>query len=147
MNSLFPNMRLVCLPSFEEGKDWQAREKEIDKCLTSEGLELAEESVYLFFGKKSSLTPSEKDLCFIGRPVIGPKKQLSSPFVLRDFESRKIYSRRLLSNKWGELLTEVNKKREELCFSERHLSHDFIICLHRRLRPALELESWAIFYE
>ncbi len=131
MISTLPNARWLCLPSDLAGEDWMEKCQELDEALGPQGLELAEESVVLRY---------EGVHCQVCRPVIGPKRPVSSPFQLIDWKAAPVQRKLLTGQKWEEIFTQVQEH-------SRGKTPSFMLYLRRRRVPELILEIEALFYE
>ncbi|WP_408097037.1 hypothetical protein ACJVC5_18540 [Peredibacter sp. HCB2-198] len=140
-------MRWICLPSEDRGQDWLVKSQELDARLPHEGMDLAEETVYLLF----SGTPSEmlegNGRTLIARSVIGPKKNLERPFELVDWKAAPVWRERLQGETLTELLEDAEAKRFRGEKEGRAFAKPFSICVRRRLVPGLKLETEVIFHE
>ena len=145
--ALLPNIRWLLLPSEEKGEDWENKVLMIDNALEPLGYELAEESVYLIYSHSASQTLDGRGQCFIGRPVIGPKKDLEGPFVLRDWIAATVWKETLSGRTLEELLHGISSVVQGLNSQKKQQEEGFIICLRRKLEPRLTISIEAIFPE
>ena len=147
MNTILPNMRLVYLSSDKQGTDWIELIQQIDSLLVRHNLELAEESVYLFFESGPALIAEGQGACRVARAVVGSKKDLPTPYHLEDWVSSRVQKEVLLELNWPELMTEAQMHWERLMREGKKLGRGFILCLSRKLSPDLELSTLAMFHE
>lgn len=139
MNSLLPNMRLICLASDHGGTDWWELSQKIDGQLESMGMDLAQEETYLLF--------SEKEGCLVARPVIGPKKLMPAPLLLIDWVSAPVYRKTISGSSLDKLLDEAEKARIEGLKDAPKLGQKFMFCIQRELKPDLKIKVDSIFHE
>jgi hypothetical protein len=145
---LLSNMRLVCVPSDSRGEDWYEKTTLIDESLHLWGMDLAEESVYLFFDRApGALLEGEDGECLIARSVIGPKKKLPLPFFLRDWTSSRVYSRGLSENSWSSLFSESFSFWGDLQREGKKILPAHTVRIRRSLNPGLGLNLEVIFRE
>ncbi len=145
--ALLPNIRWLALPSVGLGEDWVEKVLKIDHDLESLGYELAEESVYLLYSHSAREILLEKGHCLIARPVLGPKKMLEAPFLLKDWIASEVWKAPLRGVTLEELLglvAHIDQKRE---LKEKQLERGFILCIRRRLVPGLSVTIEVIFPE
>jgi hypothetical protein len=140
---LLPNLRWVCVPSETLGEDWLEKSQTLDHTLPLQGMDLAEEVIYLLF----SLGPQEvldgKGECLIARSVIGPKKALPPPFRLIDWTSSEVWRTYLK----GENLRQQLESLEVLRSHSALKAQSFMMCVRRQLSPHLSIKVEALLYE
>ncbi|MGE3610074.1 MAG: hypothetical protein AB7I27_10845 [Bacteriovoracaceae bacterium] len=126
--SQIPNLRLLALPSTHSGEDWLELVQRIDLKIQDLDLELESETVFIIFDQH----------CYVGRPIIGPKKDPDAPFKLIDLESRPVKSQRPNSDTWDILFKEIEQfKNSELT----------LVSIKRRLKPDLKIEIEIINFQ
>lgn len=147
MNSLLANMRWLCLPSENLGQDWLVKSQELDASLALEGMDLAEETVYLLFSNAPSEILDGNGQCLVARSVIGPKKNMEEPLRLIDWKAAPVWQETLQGETLAELLESAAVKREKAQKAGRALARPFSLCVRRRLVPGLVLSTEVIFHE
>lgn len=147
MNSILPNMRLLCLPSESLGQDWVEKSDHLDSLLLDLGMDLAEEVTYFLF----SLTPKEalegEGVALIARSVIGPKKNVDAPLRLIDWVAAPVWRETVQGESLAEILSEAEKLRLKAEKGPRPLGKSFFLSIRRRLKPKLEIQMEVLFYE
>lgn len=116
-------MRLLGLPSSEEGRDWADVARKIDQKIESEGYDLAEETTLVDFND---------GVVRVFRPVIGGKKELGHPWILADRTSAQVPSRKLDVDFWDDILDEIEDDH-------------FTVMLRRRYEGELRLSVEVFF--
>lgn len=147
MNSLLPNMRLLCLPSESLGQDWYEKEQELDQTLEGRGMDLAEESVYLLFSDTPTDILDGGGQCLVARSVIGPKIQVETPFHLIDWVAAPVWRERIQGETWMDLLGQAEDVRLKAEKGPRPLAKSFTLCVRRHLKTGLILETDVLFNE
>lgn len=147
MNSLLANMRWICLPSESLGQDWANKAQELDTHLAHEGLDLAEEAVYLLFSDEPSEILDGNGRTLVARSVIGPKKNLEEPLRLIDWKAAPVWREKLQGETLEQLLEDAEEKRFQAQKAAKPFAKPFTICVRRRLVPGLILETEVIFHE
>lgn len=147
MNSLLANMRWICVPSDSMGQDWLQKSQELDDRLPHEGMDLAEEAVYLLFSDTPSEMLEGNGRALIARSVIGPKKNLEAPLKLIDWKAAPVWREKLVGETLQELLEDAEEKRLRAQKATKAFAKPFSICVRRRLVPGLVLETEVIFHE
>ncbi len=129
--TLMPNMRLLGLPSEQEGRDWDKLSKKIDSRLESDKLDLAEETVFVTFSGSGEAR--------VSRSVIGGKKDYPSPWVLEDWVAAQVESITIQDNDWEGIFEQVDAFREKTQREGKRLEKGFMLKLTRRLATELSL--------
>ena len=140
-------MRLLCLPSEGLGKDWFTLCQKIDETIAAEGLDLAEESIYLYYDRAPGAVLHQEANCLVGRSVIGPRKEFRDSLRIVDWKSATVQWSDLKGKEWDQIWSESLKVWEDLQKSNKKLSSSFFIKLSRRLSPELSLNVAALFHE
>lgn len=143
--TLISNMRLLLLPSEAGGQDWNELSREVDDFVTREGLDLAEESVFILFDRAPAAVAEGEGQVRVGRSVIGPRKEYPSPFLVEDFVSASVFLQELEDKHWDGVLAVSQGLWEELQRRGQLRSSSFIIKLSRRLGPQLTLKTEVFF--
>lgn len=140
-------MRWLCLPSENLGRDWTNKGQEIDHALAELGMDLAEEATFLLFSNGPDAILEGKGQCLVGRPVIGPLKEVEGPLVLLDWSAAPVWQKSLQGKNLPELLRESKEALEEIENREK-LAPDFILCIRRRLLgPELNIMVESFFHQ
>lgn len=147
MNSILPNMRLLCLQSESRGEDWTNLTLKIDDDLSGLSMDLAEEAVYLMFDRAPGAVLNHEGRVLVGRSVVGPKKMVDAPLHLVDWVARPVHRKKIESNEWEDVFEEAFAEWEKLQQLNQKTAPAFILCLKRKLLDALELEIEVIFSE
>lgn len=147
MNGLLANLRLLCLPSENLGQDWFEKSAVIDSILQTEGMDLSEESTFIYFSDEPSEILEGNGQCLIARPVIGPKKEMSAPFKLTDWKAAPVWRETLQGETLTELLESAEGVRLKAHKGPRSFAKPFYLCVRRKLSPELILSVEGIFYE
>jgi hypothetical protein len=147
MNSLLPNLRFICLPSENLGLDWFEKAQSLDNILTSEGLDLAEEAVYLLFSEHPSNILESHGQCLIARSVIGAKKELPEGLKLIDWKAAPVWREAVTGEAYTEILEEVEEIRTKAQRNSLPFAETFILRIRRKLSPKLVLLVETIFHE
>lgn len=121
--TVLPNMRLLGLPSSEEGRDWADIARRIDQKIEVEGYDLAEETTLVDF---------RDGVVRVFRPVIGGLKELGTPWLLIDLTSAQVPSRTLDVDFWDDVLEEIEED-------------NFTVMLKRRYEGELRLSVEVFF--
>lgn len=145
--SILPNMRLIGIPSGGTGEDWLQESQKIDAALSDLGMELASESVYLLFDRAPGALAHGEGNCLIARSVIGPKRDPSPPLVLKDWVRAPVHSFDLKGTSLPAIFDEGNEIWQDLQRAGKKVGKGFTVCIRRRLRPELRLETQIIFTE
>lgn len=138
-------MRLLLLSSEGQGEDWFSKSQQIDEFVVHEGLDFADESVYLLFDRAPAAVAAGEGSCRIGRSVIGPRKDYPRPFQVEDFVAASAYVGEVGSAEWAELWQEAQGLWEELQRQGKKVSPSFTVKLKRRLEPRLTLKTEVFF--
>lgn len=144
---MLANMRLLGLKSMALGEDWRTQVREIDELIVHEGLDLAEESIFLTYSHPPGRVMAQEGSCFIGRSVIGPRKEFPAPFQILDWKAGPVYLYPLQGEEWEEIWAECLLHWEELQRENRSMAPNFTLKLMRRLEPDLTLSMAVIFHE
>lgn len=104
IKTLIPNLRWLCLPSENSGKDWYEKSLDLDSRLEGLGLELAEESVYLIFSHPPQDVLECRGSCLIARSVIGPKRPLEKPLSMIDKTAGQVWLEKTSGNNLEDIL-------------------------------------------
>ncbi len=120
---VLPNMRLLGLPSTEEGRDWVDLARKIDQKLESEGWDLSEETTLVEFRKGEVK---------VYRPIIGGVRELGGPWILTDRTSLRVESRVIEADYWEDILDEIDEE-------------EFTVLLKRRYEGGLSLSVEVVF--
>lgn len=145
--SILPNMRLIGMPSGGTGEDWFQGSQKIDTALSSLGMELASENVYLLFDRAPGALADGEGNCLIARSVIGPKRDPAPPLVLKDWVRAPVYSFDLKGTSLSAIFAEGNELWQDLQRRGKKVGKGFTVCIRRRLGPELRLETQIIFTE
>jgi hypothetical protein len=140
---LLPNLRWVCVPSETLGEDWLEKSLTLDQSLHLQGMDLAEEAVYLLFSLGPQDVLDGRGECLIARSVIGPKKALPPPFRSMDWTSTEVWK----ANLEGENLRQQLESLEVLRTQSSLKAQSFMVCVRRQLRPHLSVKVEALLYE
>lgn len=143
MIKLLPNMRWLSLPSSFVGEDWKEVSAKLDETIITSGLDLAEESIYVLYDADPERAFKGEAHCRIARSVIGPKKDPGAPFTLSDWRAAHVFQKRLEATSWDGIFTESMNEWKK---TEKNYKV-FMLCIRRRMNPALSLETEAIFAE
>lgn len=144
MNSFLPNCRFITIPSESLGRDWYEKSQELDEWIQREGMDLAQESVYLLFSKEPSDILEGDGSCRIARSVIGPKKNLEAPLKLTDWVAGPVFRMELSGNTWEEMLEAAEDLRLK-ALQDTQLSSSFMVCFERRLDKGLMMKKEILF--
>ncbi len=147
MNSILPNMRLLGQFSENRGEDWATLSLGVDDVLSSLGMDLAEEAVYLVFDRAPGAVLNHEGKALVARSVVGPKKQVEAPLQLIDWVSAPVHRKLLKGKTWESVLQVSYKEWENLQTLNQKTSRSFILCLRRKVLDALMLEIEVIFSE
>jgi hypothetical protein len=109
-------------------------------------LEICEEVVYLIYDRSPGAIQAEEGLCLIARPVIGPKKNMISPFGQHDWVQAKVWSGGILINDWDQLLSGCYEFWEGLQRTNKKFASGFMIAIKRTLDPKLDVKGEVLFY-
>ena len=121
--TVLPNMRLLGLPSNEEGRDWTEQVRKIDRKIEEEGYDLADESIIVEFRSGDVK---------VYRPVIGGLRELGAPWILTDRTSAQVPSKKLEADYWDDILDEIEEDQ-------------FTVMLKRRFDGGLRLSVEVFF--
>lgn len=135
------------MPSEGLGEDWSLKVRELDQLILQEGLDLAEESIFLTYDRAPGSVQDSVGNCIIGRSVIGPKKDYPQPFRVQDWNSASVYLFDLKGEDWQSLWSECLSRWEDLHRANINISPSFMLKLKRRLDPSLTLSCSVFFYE
>lgn len=145
---MLSNMRWLTLPSEAMGEDWAQKTAQIDELILHEGVDLAEESVFLIFNRAPGSILDKVGECVIGRSVIGPKKEYKSPFKLLDWTAGEVIMEPLKSSEWESVLLECLTHWENLHRANKPIAGPFMLKLDRRIHEQkLHLSTSVIFHE
>ena len=144
MNSSLPNIRWLAIPSDTVGSDWYEKSLEVDSVLSSEGMDLAEEAIYLLFSESPEDILDGKGHCLVARSVIGPKKSFRSPFSLIDWVASPVWRENVEGDTLTDILTMSKEVRRK---ASAALAKPFFLCVRRRLCPELEITTEVIFHQ
>ena len=147
MNSLLPNLRWLCLPSDNLGQDWFQKARSIDQVLAQEGMDLAEETTFLLFSNAPSDILEGIGECVIARAVIGPKKNLTPPWMIQDWRAAPVWREVLQGQTLTEFLENAEERRLKANKIERSFAEPFILSVRRHLDPDLRLSVECLFHE
>jgi hypothetical protein len=136
-------MRWLSLPSSFSGEDWREVSLKLDEIIFGSGWDLADESVYLLYDADPERVLKGEAHCKIARSVIGPKKDPGSPFDLFDWKAATVFQKPLEATSWDGIFTESMNEWKK---NEKNYKV-FMLCIRRRMNPALSLETEAIFAE
>ena len=139
-NSLLANLRWLCLPSENLGADWFDRGRQIDSCLEAEGFDLSEESVYLLFSASPEKILEGEGQCLVARPVIGPLKEVKTPFKLIDWKAAPVWRQTLQGGTLEEILISA-------AGTKKNAVKGFYLRVKRELQDELKLSVEGIFHE
>ena len=143
IKSYLSNLRWICLPSENLGEDWFEKSLAIDQLIEVEGMDLAEEAVYLLFSSRPNEVLEGKGDCLIARSVIGPKKALLNPYLLIDWKASAVWRESLV----GENLRQILESAEILRSQTPVIHQAFILCVRRELNPNLSVKVEVMFHE
>ena len=143
MINLLPNMRWLSMPSSFVGEDWREVSAKLDDMIAGSGWDLADESVYLLYDADPESALRGEASCKIARSVIGPKKDPGAAFSLTDWKAAQVFHKRLQATSWDGIFTESMNEWKK---TEKNYKV-FMLCIKRRLNPALSIETEAIFAE
>ena len=147
MNSLLANMRWLCLPSENLGQDWLPKSQELDASLSLEGMDLAEETVYLLFSDAPSEILEGNGQCLVARSVIGPKKNLEGTLRMIDWKAAPVWQETVQGETLTAILVDATEKRAKALKLNKGFAKPFSLCIRRRLVPGLVLSTEVIFHE
>ena len=147
MNSYLANMRWLAVPSDSLGRDWFAKTQELDARLSLEGMDLAEESVYLLFSETPADILEGKGLCLVARSVIGPKKNVEAPLKLIDWVAAPVWRKEVSGESWEDILEKSFELHQEALKGSKKLAKSFGLCIRRKLIPELVTEVDVLFNE
>lgn len=149
MNSqtILSNLRWLCLPSENQGKDWIEKSADLDINLEKYGLDLEEAGVYLIFSESPRSILENNGHCLVARSVTGPWKEPEPPLVIIDFVSRPVWRKTLSGNGLYDLLSEADSFRTELLMQGKSARETFILLVRRELKPDLKVNVEVIFQE
>lgn len=145
--TILPNTRLIGVPSSGAGEDWFILCHKLDRSLAEFGMELAEESIYLLFDRSPGALANGEGTCLVARPVIGPRRDPPSPYILKDLVRSQVYTHEISRNSLPEVLDDAQSVWEDLQRRGKKVGNGFSICIQRRLRPELALKAQLIFTE
>lgn len=146
MHDILSNQRFLTVASDSLGRDWFDKSQQLDQQLEALGLELSEESVYLIFDRSPGAILALEGQCLIARPVIGPKKELSSPFAMHDWAQASVWRYQAKLTQWSDLLNGAYNSWEELQRLNSKLRPSFMVAVKRTLKDKLELNGEVLFY-
>ena len=147
MIAVLPNLRWLCLPSENLGEDWKELVGLIDTAVDYNGLELSEESVYLLFSHKPQDILDGQGSCLVGRPVIGPRKAFEGALKLVDWSQAPVIREEIQGRTLTELLERAKVLRKSAQNTLPKIKDPFTLCVHRRLKPELLIQTEVIFNE
>lgn len=146
MNSLLPNLRWLSLQSENSGHDWLEKSQMIDSVLGEQGMDLSEESVYLLYSDSPEKILSGAGECLISRAVIGPKKTVEGPFLLKDWTAAPVWEKKLSAQKLEDLLEEAVRFRQSFVQNGEELASGFILVVKRRHLGDLKISIEVMYY-
>lgn len=143
-----PNLRWIATESEHLGRDWFEKTLALDALIENLGLQLWEESVFFLFSNAPEAVLEGRAQCLIARPVVGPWKELTPPFIMKDWTSSQMtcvsWERDVFSE---QSLIEVVRSLSAFGLSHKQLASPFMLSLKRELRPELRITLEAYFPE
>jgi hypothetical protein len=146
-NSLLANIRWLCLPSDDLGADWFDKSRAIDGQIEAQGFDLSEESVYLLFTESPDYILEGEGHCLVARPVIGPLKEVSTPFQIIDWRAAPVWQEKLQGETLEEILISARDAKEKAVKGTRKFKNSFYLKVKRELRDELLVSVEGIFHE
>lgn len=144
---ILPNARFLGLTSLHSGQDWDELIPQIDQLMDEIGLSLSEETIILIFPESAQSVTEGTSECKVCRPVVGPKKQVPSPYFIEDWVQQTVFSFPIKSEGWDEVFIECSQIRNQLILDNKKIKNGLMLLLKRELLPDLKLTIEAVFQE
>jgi hypothetical protein len=134
MKTLFPNARFLTLESENLGRDWQEKAIEIHGHLSALSMDLAEESIFLFYDESPGALLEDRGRCQVARSVIGPWRDFEGALQLKDLSQSAVYQIPLKElGQWPDLFEQCYLEWEKLHTQGQKIHNHFMLVFKRRL--------------